>query len=123
MSKKSNRLVSLFLLRRESAGALHHGNKSISHSGGGIFDTAGAPHCERCPEERRTETTRLPQQTFSLSPPEVGRPADIQAEALPSSLTFKTTWKKIVWEVLSRELYFDATIDVWHWRAWTVQCC
>lgn len=75
------------LLHRESAGALHHGNKSISHFGPGIFDAAAASHSERCPEARRTETAHIPQQTFSLSPPQVGRPADIQTEAMSSSLT------------------------------------
>lgn len=75
------------LLHRESVGALHHGNKSISHFGPGIFDAAAASHSERCPEARRTETAHIPQQTFSLSPPQVGRPADIQTEAMSSSLT------------------------------------
>lgn len=64
-------------LHRESAGALHHGNKSIGHFGPGLSDAAAASHSERCPEAHWTKTTYISQQTFPVSPPQAGRSADI----------------------------------------------
>lgn len=75
------------LLYRKSAGALHHGNESISHSGLGVPDAAAASHPERCSEARHQKTSHLPQPELPVSPPQAGWAAYIQTEDLSSSLT------------------------------------